>query len=545
MEETGPCKSFSPETCIDLVDKLTDTQLLREAEILLDTNVLDVATKLRANKADAYKKRLKDHFRKFIGTNQITNVASVSKLTDTISRQIEYTHDILKTTSEDMGRLQKEIAATQEQLTSLISQPLRRKYPEPPEPRLRPTGTCFTDAGILSVVCPFEKSDSKPFEKYQLDQLDSSTIFDRDFHTRSCAYYGEFDYRYPGGHHRARPISDNEQLAAITEEVKRQFPDFRFNSAMITKYSSPSSSIPPHSDDEEAIAPDSTILTISLGGARDVLFRRKPPGRYERVKLRVEHGEVYTMSRASQDIWDHSVPKTSPQEFTGPRISVTYRLLKDTKIRRTSSQNDNGNTSARPDTSQHGAAPPRRVLILSDSRNMDFDCSLLKEPVVAFRRNLFYLRDIEQHRESIEQSDIVLISSGINDVRHHKASPKVIHDHLKSITSKFKAQFLFEAIAPISMNNDRFNLINDDRDRLNTLLLQLSLRQENFKLFDNLSFGLAHLARDGIHLTSAGKFAVSANWVECILRRLGFHRGPLPLRYNFMSIAEKFRNSFG
>ena len=306
---------------------------------------------------------------------------------------------------------------------------------------------------------------------------------------------------------------------------------------MVTKYDSPSSKIPPHSDDEDSIVPGSTILTISLGGTRKVVFRRKPPCKYVREELCVKNGEVYTMTRESQDFWDHGVPEISRQDFDGMRISVTYRLLRET------TSLNNGHASQKPSgSSQRRTPPPRRVLILSDSRNMDFDCSLFKEPVVAFRKNLFYLRDIEQHRRSIEQSDIVLISSGINDIRHSKASPAKIHDHLKSFTSQFKAQFLFEAIAPLSMNNDRFNTINNDRSRLNTLLLQLSLRQENFKLFDNLSFGLPLLARDGLHFTRTGKDVVSSNWVACILIRLGLRRGTLPLRYNFMRIVDDFRD---
>ena len=193
---------------------------------------------------------------------------------------------------------------------------------------------------------------------------------------------------------------------------------------------------------------------------------------------------------------------------------------------------------------QPRATPPHRVLILSDSRNMEFDCSPLKEPAVAFKKNLFYLRDIGRHWQSIEQSEIVLISSGIDDVRLNKVSPMVIHDHLKSFTSQFKAQFLFEAIAPISMNMDRSHRINYDLNRLNTLLLQLSIHQTNFKLFDNPYFKVAHLARDGFHLTKSGKSAVLYNWVQCILIRLCLREGHLPLRPDFQAMVENSRNQF-
>ena len=143
---------------------------------------------------------------------------------------------------------------------------------------------------------------------------------------------------------------------------------------------------------------------------------------------------------------------------------------------------------------------------------------------------------------SIEQSDLVLISSGINDLRLGKANAIQIHDKLREFTRQFKTQFLFEAICPMSMNADRFNYVNDERDRLNYLLFQLSLRQANFRLFDNPSFGMAHIARDGLHLNRAGKSVVSSNWVECILISLGLYRGGLPIRHQFRRMADEFNN---
>ena len=140
-------------------------------------------------------------------------------------------------------------------------------------------------------------------------------------------------------------MSENEHLSLIAEEVKKLYPDISFNSAMVTSYDSPNSNIPPHSDDEECIVPGSTILTVSLGGGRKVVFRRKPPGQYRREELTVNNGEVYTMTRSSQDHWDHCIPKVCAEEFTGQRLGVTFRLLKQT--RRTSSDN---NVSSRTDS---------------------------------------------------------------------------------------------------------------------------------------------------------------------------------------------------
>ena len=72
-------------------------------------------------------------------------------------------------------------------------------------------------------------------------------------------------------------------------------------------------------------------------------------------------------------------------------------------------------------------------------------------------------------------------------------------------------------------------------------MLQLSLRTVNFKLFENISFGIAHLSRDGLHLNASGKDVLSGCWVYSILVGLNFKGGPLPLSYRFRKIVDDFR----
>ena len=263
--------------------------------------------------------------------------------------------------------------------------------------------------------------------------------------------------------------------------------------------------------------------------------------------MEVGHGDVYYMTRHSQDFFDHAVPKVRREDFNCPRLSVTYRALLPPCSEGNSNRphiqppsrvpSDQNSTTAR-----RAFNPPKtQVLILSDSKNRSFDCSMFKDPVVAFRRDLFYLRDLYQHRDAISRADIVLISAGVNDVRHNKVDARTLHDHVKSFVAQFKnTQFLFDSISPLSINADRFNRINDCIDNTNEYLLKLSLRTENFKLFDNLCFGLAHLARDGIHLNITGKTVLSHCWINVVLIQLGLRKGILPLRHKFMSLVHNF-----
>ena len=106
-------------------------------------------------------------------------------------------------------------------------------------------------------------------------------------------------------------------------------------------------------------------------------------------------------------------------------------------------------------------------------------------------------------------------------------------------------QLIFDAISPVSMTADRFNKLNDNIEDLNELMLQYSLRSDKFKLFDNIHFGLSHLAKDGLHLNSSGKTVLSAIWVNCILIRLGIRRGSLPLRHKFLRMYDAYNNNVG
>ena len=165
-----------------------------------------------------------------------------------------------------------------------------------------------------------------------------------------------------------------------------------------------------------------------------------------------------------------------------------------------------------------------------------------KYPVVAFRKDLFFLRDLSQYDDVIVRADVVLISAGVNDIMKNKVDARTLHDHLKNFVSRFdKTQFLFDSICPVSMNRDKFNHVNDRIDsNTNEYLLKFAIRTDNSRLFDNLCFGLPRRSRDGIHLNFAGKTALSNCWVNDTLIRLGLKRGYLLLRQNFLRIVHDF-----
>ena len=483
----------------------------------------------------ASREAIREHFNKLVGLSIDKLTSDAENLTNLISRHVAETAERVECASQQLAELQKQVAATH----TFVSDITQLHSPEDEEadaPRLATTTDGNdSDAGTDR---PYKLLSSSCFNDFEAELLDKDVKYDRTFRNRRVAYFGQYPYTYPGGHHHAKDFEESPYLNSIIKKLVEQFPHLKFNSAMVTAYSSHDSSIPPHSDNEDSIAAGSNITTLSLGQERPVVFRRKPPNTYEREVLNATHGSVYTMSRESQDVWDHAVPEIPRQDFKGLRVSITLRLLEDpsaiTKSRGAKSKIKNSPTKR-----------PLRVLVLSDSKNRTFDCSLLKEPIVTFRRDLFHLKDLAEHRTSIEQSDVVLVSAGVNDLRYRRSEPRLLHDDLRQFTSQFPStQFIFDSVSPVALNADPHNTLNDSIDRLNKLLVQLSFRSSNFKLFDNIHFGLSHLARDGLHLNESGKTVLSMCWVHVILITLGFRTGSLPLRRPYRDLYHDYMNRF-
>ena len=507
--QTANLYTFTPGLCLELIrDRhLSVAQMRNELALVLDEKSLNERNTERKLQ-NALEKR--------------------------IAPEVEfYNKDLTRKTSELISiftRHEQEAAAQMEQLkksiqhaTTLITEVQQTTHTDTGNEEN--TGTFL---GLAYLTFP-----DTPFELFTPDLLDADTDYDRTFSNRKVAYYGDVPYKYAGGSHSPRDISTNPYLKQIVEHFKTLAPDqtHHYNSFMVTKYDKHTSSIPPHSDNEDSIDPESLIMTISLGASRPIIFRRKLAFGYGKGELTPHHGSLYAMSRASQDMFDHSVPPIPESDFTGPRISITCRVLLDHSARSTRPPRKPASTASRP----------KKVLILSDSKNASFDCSLFREPVIAFRENLFFLRDLHEHSKSIEKADVVLISAGINDMmKVSAADPITLHNHLKHFVQKYKTQFIFDCITNLSMSADPYNNMNRRINYLNELLLKLSLRTPNFKLFENICFGLPHLSRDGLHLNHAGKSAMTDCWVHCILITLGFRQGPLPLRRQYISIIEEF-----
>lgn len=91
-----------------------------------------------------------------------------------------------------------------------------------------------------------------------------------------------------------------------------------------------------HRDDEKELDPLCPIASVSLGAARDFIFRHRDargksaPRQIEPVKLELAHGSLLLMNRPTNTFWYHSLPVR--KKVLLPRINLTFRrILMDRK----------------------------------------------------------------------------------------------------------------------------------------------------------------------------------------------------------------------
>jgi alkylated DNA repair dioxygenase AlkB len=90
------------------------------------------------------------------------------------------------------------------------------------------------------------------------------------------------------------------------------------NSCLINKYLTGKHFIAPHRDSLDSFGPEPTIIILSLGATRTLLFEND----MEKFSFDLESGSVFIMSGKSQETYLHSIQKS---DCTDVRYSLTFR----------------------------------------------------------------------------------------------------------------------------------------------------------------------------------------------------------------------------
>ncbi|KAM6964958.1 DNA oxidative demethylase ALKBH2 [Aplochiton taeniatus] len=114
-----------------------------------------------------------------------------------------------------------------------------------------------------------------------------------------------------------------------------------FNFVLINRYKDGKDHMGEHRDDERELDPLCPIASVSLGAARDFIFRHKEARgkrfrrQIEPVKLELGHGSLLLMNPPTNTHWYHSLP--ARKKLGLPRINLTFRrILQDGKKGRSS-----------------------------------------------------------------------------------------------------------------------------------------------------------------------------------------------------------------
>lgn len=113
-------------------------------------------------------------------------------------------------------------------------------------------------------------------------------------------------------------LNDCERIASVQLGTMT-----RFDSCFANLYRGGEDSLGWHTDDEPWIGP--VILSVTLGGLRTFLMRRKdrPKGSRDHVRFELGHGDVFIMKAGTQEQWEHTIRKT--KKAVGKRLNLTFR----------------------------------------------------------------------------------------------------------------------------------------------------------------------------------------------------------------------------
>ena len=149
-------------------------------------------------------------------------------------------------------------------------------------------------------------------------------------------------YRFSGCTVPARPWSQAPTLQGLRQKVREALRDgsceetnmmagFDPNFVLLNLYRNGADSIGWHSDDESDLGLTPSIVSLSLGAARDFQLRRRDAAtsRVPTVTLRLEHGSLLRFDDPTNKHWMHQLPKrggTHPERI-GLRLNLTWRRI--------------------------------------------------------------------------------------------------------------------------------------------------------------------------------------------------------------------------
>lgn len=105
----------------------------------------------------------------------------------------------------------------------------------------------------------------------------------------------------------------------------------KFNFVLVNRYNDGNDHMGEHRDDEADLVPKSAIASVSVGQARDFIFRHRDARgsgakrKIDPVKFELSHGSLLIMNHPTNVYWFHSLPVR--KKVICPRINLTFRQM--------------------------------------------------------------------------------------------------------------------------------------------------------------------------------------------------------------------------
>ncbi|WP_152287363.1 alpha-ketoglutarate-dependent dioxygenase AlkB family protein [Flavicella marina] len=152
---------------------------------------------------------------------------------------------------------------------------------------------------------------------------DSSVLFGKKITLdRKVALYSEksLTYTYAGVERHTIPWT--KELLELKSLVETKT-GTSYNSCLLNLYHSGEEGMGWHSDGEKEMKEHAAIASLSLGAARNFVFKHKE--NKHKVTFTLEKGDLLVMKGSTQEQWLHSLPKSKKVKF--PRINLTFRSI--------------------------------------------------------------------------------------------------------------------------------------------------------------------------------------------------------------------------
>lgn len=140
---------------------------------------------------------------------------------------------------------------------------------------------------------------------------------------RLTAWYGDIvkPYAYSGitmaPNHWIHPLL---QIKAVADK----FSGAESSSALLNLYRDGNDGLGWHRDNEKVLGPAPTIASVSLGAVRNFQLRDYK-NKDNLISVDLQPGSIVIMKGASQQVWEHRVPKS--KKVCGARINITFRWI--------------------------------------------------------------------------------------------------------------------------------------------------------------------------------------------------------------------------